>query len=75
MSSIINHPPPEKTVKQNCCHYWRIEAIDGRTSKGVCKYCGEEMEFINPFEDMWDENKYNNKASYLLDMESDDLPV
>ena len=74
MGSIINHPPLEKTVNQNCCHYWRIEAIDGRRSKGVCKYCGAEMEFINLFEDMWDENRYN-KASDSLNMESDDLPV
>lgn len=72
MASIINHPPPEKIGNQTCCHYWRIEAIDGRRSKGVCKYCGEEMEFINPFEDRWDENKYN-KASDSLDVESNDL--
>ena len=74
MGSIVNLPSPDKIGAQSCCHYWRIEAIDGRTSKGVCKYCGEEMEFINPFEDIWDENKYN-KASDSLNMEPDDLPV
>ena len=74
MGSIVDVPSPDKIGTQSCCHYWRIEAIDGRRSRGVCKYCGEEMEFVNPFEDGLDENKYN-KASASPDMEPDDLPL
>ena len=28
-------------------HYWVIEAAEGSTSKGVCKLCGAEKEFLN----------------------------
>lgn len=30
-----------------CKHYWKIEPARGTTSKGKCKYCGEEREFLN----------------------------
>ena len=62
MGSKINHPPPEKISNQMCRHYWRIEAPDERKSMGVCKYCGEEKEFTNYFEDVLEEKK-SNKAS------------
>ena len=34
-------------VKTACRHYWVIESASGPTSKGVCKFCGEEKEFQN----------------------------
>lgn len=34
--------------KENTCHhYWVIEAPEGPTSRGVCKFCGEVKEFYN----------------------------
>ena len=33
--------------KGTCTHHWMIEPADGRTSVGVCKYCGEWREFEN----------------------------
>ncbi|MBI2868808.1 MAG: hypothetical protein HYX96_03165 [Chloroflexi bacterium] len=30
-----------------CRHFWKIEAANGPTSKGVCKACGAEQEFQN----------------------------
>jgi len=31
-------------------HWWKIQSADGPVSVGVCKYCGEEREFLNNFE-------------------------
>ncbi len=30
-----------------CTHYWMIETSHGPTSKGVCRFCGEERGFDN----------------------------
>ncbi len=37
----------ETAVKDKCGHYWIIEGPEGPTSRGVCKFCGEEKEFYN----------------------------
>ena len=37
--------PPAET----CGHFWVIEAANGPTSLGKCKYCGEKKEFYNGF--------------------------
>ena len=36
-----------KTKQKNCAHYWILESPDGRTSQGVCKYCGLVDQFTN----------------------------
>ena len=41
---------------------------------GVCKYCGEEKELTNYYEDILEE-KGSNNTSDSLDIKSDDLPV
>ena len=45
----------EKPVanKVKCHHHWVIENPQGKTSKGVCKYCGEEKEFDNYWPNLW----------------------
>jgi len=30
-----------------CCHHWIIESVNGPTSRGLCKNCGAEKEFLN----------------------------
>lgn len=40
----------ETIVPAACVHYWVIEPPDAPISKGVCKYCGEEKEFMNSLE-------------------------
>ena len=37
--------------KPACGHYWVIDAANGPTSYGTCKYCGEKKEFYNAFPD------------------------
>jgi hypothetical protein len=37
--------------KTRCGHYWDIEAANGPTSIGTCKFCGEKKEFYNAFPD------------------------
>jgi len=39
---------------QGCRHHWLIETPRGATSKGVCKLCGQEKEFRNSFDGLWD---------------------
>lgn len=34
-----------------CGHYWVIDAANGPTSIGICKFCGEKKEFYNAFPD------------------------
>lgn len=49
----IETAPEEQKTK--CSHYWIIETAHGPTSKGVCKYCGEEKEFLNAWQDsLWE---------------------
>ncbi|MDY6893123.1 MAG: hypothetical protein SVO26_05340 [Chloroflexota bacterium] len=45
------------TARTDCVHHWIIESPEGPTSKGVCKYCGEERVFQNyvPYSS-WEEN-------------------
>jgi len=46
----------EEKTKGDCCHYWIIESPNGPTSRGVCKYCGTEKEFLNSLPDLqWGE--------------------
>ncbi len=35
------------TNEGQCLHYWRIETPNGPTSRGICKWCGAEREFVN----------------------------
>ncbi len=30
-----------------CTHFWNIESQNGRTSKGVCKLCGDARMFLS----------------------------
>ena len=34
---------------ETCIHHWVIESPSETTSKGVCKHCGCEREFVNSF--------------------------
>jgi len=33
--------------EMECRHYWLIESPNGPSSRGVCKFCGMEREFLN----------------------------
>lgn len=35
------------TVGDTCRHHWKIEEAQGPTSRGVCKLCGMNREFLN----------------------------
>lgn len=39
---------------RECRHHWLIETPQGATSRGVCKLCGQEKEFRNSFDGIWD---------------------
>ena len=41
----------EHVAKGECRHYWIIESANGPTSRGLCKFCGAEKEFLNSVQD------------------------
>ena len=54
----------KSAVTTACRHYWTIEPADGPTSRGVCKVCGEEKEFLNS----WSDASYKGKDPRVLDL-------
>jgi len=43
----------EKPVTRTACkHHWLIEPVEGPTSKGICKLCGEIKLFDNVLADL-----------------------
>lgn len=47
---------------KNCPHYWEIEEPHGRTSRGVCRWCGAIAEFPNwmPTIEIWGLHDYKS---------------
>ena len=52
----------ESSNKGTCVHHWLIESATGPTSKGTCKFCGEERVFQN----YWDDEAIWEHLSLLL---------
>ncbi len=52
MDAVAKRSPQKTMGGKICCHYWVIELANGPTSKGICKLCGCEREFINFVEDL-----------------------
>ena len=40
-------------ARSGCPHHWVIDPPAGRVSKGVCRSCGEERDFLNYTEGLW----------------------
>jgi hypothetical protein len=49
----VKETPRKPAVPQGCTHYWVIESANGPTSRGVCKFCGEQREFRNSWYDLY----------------------
>jgi hypothetical protein len=47
MANKLEAAPEELNEQKKCIHYWIVESPNGPTSRGVCKFCGEEKEFAN----------------------------
>lgn len=41
----------KSAARQRCRHYWVIESPRGRTSRGICTFCGAQREFKNYLRD------------------------
>ena len=64
----------EKPIARGTCvHHWLIESSSGPTSRGVCKFCGEERAFENFLQDFLprDDISLLFKSSNLADVEQD----
>ena len=47
-----------------CQHHWLIQAADGPTSPGVCRFCGETKDFKNYVETAtWGDTRLNNRQA------------
>ena len=53
MARRAENTTEEAKAQPECHHHWIIESPHGPTSKGVCKYCGAEKDFINYSPDLW----------------------
>lgn len=53
MRQKLKEKLPEKAVSSHddCHHYWVIEAANGPTSEGRCRYCGKSQTFSNSMPD------------------------
>ena len=51
------HINTSRRTKLNCIHYWVIDDPTEPTSRGICRFCGAEREFINymPYR-LWRDN-------------------
>ena len=49
MKHKVKERTEQNATPDQCHHYWVIEAADGPTSLGECRYCGETREFLNAF--------------------------
>jgi hypothetical protein len=52
MVSELETAPIEAKDQTRCCHYWVVETPNGPTSRGICRFCGEEKQFQNSQEDL-----------------------
>ena len=59
----------------HCVHYWIIESPKGPTSKGVCKYCGAEREFLNYWGDFFWEDDVSDLCGVADSAMGGDLPA
>lgn len=63
----MNNKVKEKTelrqAANGCLHHWLIEGARGASSRGTCKYCGEERLFYNSWTDF---NAMKRSANTLV---------
>ena len=45
----ISHPK-KPAIGERCRHYWLIETPHGAICKGICRFCGEEKDFVSSWE-------------------------
>ena len=67
MKNKVKNVIKERVAKDECSHYWIIEGAKGRTSKGVCKFCGAEKEFRNSIQ-VFTAGKRNTNSLELPEM-------
>lgn len=46
-----------KETQETCVHHWLIDYPSGPESKGVCKKCGAEKDFVNNLPLTWEKGK------------------
>ena len=73
MKYKLKEAPRKPVTESKCRHFWVIEDASGPTSRGVCKFCGAEREFLNS----WPDSRFIGQDTRLfelpnlLDVESD----
>ncbi len=64
MSDRSDVKEQKSAVATTCRHYWNIEPASGPASRGVCKICGEEKEFLNS----WSDANYKGKDPRIFNL-------
>jgi hypothetical protein len=49
----LDNTTEDATIQTECRHHWVIDTAHGPTSKGKCKNCGAEKEFLNYAPGLW----------------------
>jgi hypothetical protein len=52
MDAVAKGSPQKIAGSKICAHHWVIEPANEPTSKGICKLCGCEREFVNFLKDL-----------------------
>ena len=75
---MMNNKVKEKTelrqAASGCLHHWLIESARGATSRGTCKYCGEERLFYNSWTD-FSVMKRSVSSSVIDELFADPVPT
>ena len=74
MNSLVNAIEDQHETATTCRHHWIIETPSGPVSKGVCKLCGEERDFVNLYYGYEQANEPSKVSDLrdLVDIESDE---
>jgi len=74
MRDKLGEAPGALAVKDKCRHYWIIEGARGPTSRGICKFCGEEREFHNSWSGFATYERRDGGVLELPEALGDELP-
>ncbi|MFC1930041.1 hypothetical protein ACFLW6_04205 [Chloroflexota bacterium] len=74
MDVVIINSPEKRINSEVCGHYWLIGTPNGATCKGICKFCGEEKEFISSFQSLID-MKIKKNTPVEKDIPEDNIEV
>ena len=68
--SSVTDKEPVPELREQCKHHWIIDAAEGRTSFGRCKYCGLVKVFSNSIQNPFINGEYGKLPKDSQELES-----